>query len=650
MHRMPTSLGTKLMGAIGLLVLVVVVVAAVGMSGMRAASHGLDTVYRDRVISLTSLKTVSDAYAVSIVDQAHKLRDGAANWATSGAIILEARKKADAAWNVYLNTQETDEEWRLIDKAKKNKEPADAFCDRLQEAIERHDWPTLDRLVTNEMYPLVDPLTEAIRALIDLQETVSADEMAVVDLSVTRAVWAMTVCIGASLLLAVAILHFVLKKVAKPLRRMSMAITALAEGRLDVDVEDRGRTDEVGDAARAVITIADNLRLLTADLRQMIDAVRMGHLSYRIDALPHAGDYRDLVTGFNELIEAMAAPTREIAQVMQRLAAGDITIRLSGAYEGDLRALKANLNRSLETIALLCAEFGRAAATVAKGDLTAVINGSYQGNFSDIGMDFNAAIGSLRSSMTDVAEGALRIAAATAETTQVANLVAEQATRQSAMLASISSAVEQSAVAAREISRNAELGNGLVRDAAALAETGRDELRGLLEGVERIAKSNERVTRITERIARIADKTHLLSLNAGIEAARAGTEGNGFGVVAHEIGKLAEDAAAAVRDIDALISEAARDVTAGVASAQHCVDTMDRIGISAADNQATIQGIASAITQQSSAVQSLSSEIGALHRIGEENAAAAGQIDKAMADVAEMAERLKTKTDTLVLS
>ncbi len=47
---------------------------------------------------------------------------------------------------------------------------------------------------------------------------------------------------------------------------------------------------------------------------------------------------------------------------MQKLAAGDITVRLTGIYEGDLRALKANLNRSLETIALLCAEFGTAAA------------------------------------------------------------------------------------------------------------------------------------------------------------------------------------------------------------------------------------------------------------------------------------------------
>lgn len=650
MTRMSTSLGLKLMIAVGVLVLVAAVIALVGMRGMRVASHGLETVYRDRVVSLTSLKTMSDGYAVTIINQANKLRNGSANWADSGAVVTAARLKADAAWDIYLHTMETDEEWQLIDAAKKVKRPADTFCDHLMEIIARHDWPALDRAATAEMYPAIDPLIQSLRALTALQERVSSGEFTVVQRAVAGATWSMGACIVLSAAIAAAIFRFVLIGVARPLRKMTTAIASLAEGQLDVDIGDRHRRDEVGQAARAVAVIADNLRRLTTDLRQLIEAVRMGHLSCRVDAKPHSGDYRELVSGLNELIEAMAAPTREIAQVMQKLAAGDITIRLTGTYEGDLRALKANLNRSLETIALLCAEFGTAAAAVAKGNLTTGIQGSYQGSFADIGLDFNAAVQSLREAMQEVAAGTVRIATATAETTAAANLVAGQSARQSEMLTGISSAVEQSAVAAQEISRNAELGSGLLRDAASLADDGRDELRTLLEDVERIAESNSHVTKITERIARIADKTHLLSLNAGIEAARAGTEGNGFGVVAHEIGKLAEEAATAVQDIDRLISEATASVAAGVSAARRCVTTMDRIGAAAADNQVTVQGIASAITQQSSAVHSLSAEISVLHRIGEENATAAGQIDKAMAEVAEMAERLKIKTDVLVLA
>ncbi len=225
--------------------------------------------------------------------------------------MADARKKADAEWQIYLNTMETDEEWRLIDKAKKAKGPADNFCDHLLEIIGRRDRPGLERAVTQDMYPAVDPLTQSIRALIDLQERVSATEFATVQAAEQQAKWAMAGCVALSALIALAIFRFILTGVARPLRHMTTAITSLAEGRLEVDIADQTRQDEIGQAARAVATIADNLRHLTLDLRQLIDAVRLGHLSVRVDATPHAGDYKDLVSGLNDLIDAMAAPTRE---------------------------------------------------------------------------------------------------------------------------------------------------------------------------------------------------------------------------------------------------------------------------------------------------------------------------------------------------
>ena len=44
---------------------------------MQRANHGLNTVYQDRVVPLKQIKLVSDAYAINIVDTAHKVRDGA---------------------------------------------------------------------------------------------------------------------------------------------------------------------------------------------------------------------------------------------------------------------------------------------------------------------------------------------------------------------------------------------------------------------------------------------------------------------------------------------------------------------------------------------------------------------------------------------
>lgn len=63
-----------------------------GLLGMQRANQGLNTVYQDRVVPLKQLKLVSDAYAINIVDTAHKVRDGAMTPAQGLQSVALARK------------------------------------------------------------------------------------------------------------------------------------------------------------------------------------------------------------------------------------------------------------------------------------------------------------------------------------------------------------------------------------------------------------------------------------------------------------------------------------------------------------------------------------------------------------------------------
>ncbi len=183
---------------------------------------------------------------------------------------------------------------------------------------------------------------------------------------------------------------------------------------------------------------------------------------------------------------------------------------------------------------------------------------------------------------------------------------------------------------------------------ASLANEGQILLNKLIELIQHIDAEYGRIEQITSEITRIADKTHLLSLNAGLEAMRAGEHGAGFGFVAQQIGQLAEEVSTSARDIGGVISSSGQKVRLGVHATQETQAAMEQIAQAAQSNEHTVQGISTAIVQQSAAVKSLKERIGEIRASSEVTASAAeeisttmGHISHTIRDTADRAKRFK---------
>lgn len=94
-----------------LVAILTVLTAAILGSGMlgywahKIGDEGLDTVYAERVVPMRDLKVFSDAFAVAVVDGAHKMRSGSMPYADGLKAIDEAQVRADRIFADYMMTR-----------------------------------------------------------------------------------------------------------------------------------------------------------------------------------------------------------------------------------------------------------------------------------------------------------------------------------------------------------------------------------------------------------------------------------------------------------------------------------------------------------------------------------------------------------------
>ena len=141
------------------------------------------TVFGDRVVPLQQLKVVADAYAVSIVDNNHKIRAGSVSFAEGEKEIQRAQQIIDSVWHAYVAGVTDSAEQRLLDVTTSRKETADTAISTLLRAVSARDTAAMITFAENALYPVIDPLSTELSKLVEWQQSsanASFAELAVV--------------------------------------------------------------------------------------------------------------------------------------------------------------------------------------------------------------------------------------------------------------------------------------------------------------------------------------------------------------------------------------------------------------------------------------------------------------------------------------
>ncbi|HTP65544.1 MAG TPA: methyl-accepting chemotaxis protein [Geobacteraceae bacterium] len=284
--------GTKLYSIVGFMAAVLVIVAAIGMYLAKTSNDALDTVYKDRVVCLQQLKAVSDMYAVNIVDTSHKVRDGILSWSDGRKNLAAARKKIADEWKDYTSTYLVPEEKKLVDEAVPLMKNADEAVDRLSAILEKEDREGLARFAATRLYPAIDPVSDKISKLSDLQLRVAKQEYEKADAYYEKGKVGLLVLILVSILLSSALSALVIRNVLGELggepQYVREITQAVAGGDLSVSVRVKpgdnrsilwamkSMVESLRDLVGRTVTIATGIAAASSQLQSTADQIATG--------------------------------------------------------------------------------------------------------------------------------------------------------------------------------------------------------------------------------------------------------------------------------------------------------------------------------------------------------------------------------------
>jgi len=88
----------------------------------------------------------------------------------------------------------------------------------------------------------------------------------------------------------------------------------------------------------------DNIKALGAETSALIKASAEGKLAVRGDAAKHQGDYRKIVEGVNEMLDAILLPIGEGNRILAQISTGKIDELIAQTYHGDHEKMKQAVN------------------------------------------------------------------------------------------------------------------------------------------------------------------------------------------------------------------------------------------------------------------------------------------------------------------
>ena len=381
--------------------------------------------------------------------------------------------------------------------------------------------------------------------------------------------------------------------------------------------------------------------------------MEIGRRIYNIVTNPIINDRGQRLGTVGEWVDRTAElnAQRSVAALIARASAGDLEARLdTSELEGFYKDLGTGINSLVETSGLAIGEIADLLSRMAAGDLTQTVTSEYQGTFGRLRDDANETVSKLRELVGDIQQSAETINVASKEIAAGNVDLSSRTEEQASSLEETASSMEQLTATVRQNAENAKQANELAAGAQSVAEKGGEVVGQVVTTMSSIHQASSKIADIIGVIDGIAFQTNILALNAAVEAARAGEQGRGFAVVATEVRNLAKRSADAAKEIKGLISDSVDRVEVGSRLVDQAGRTMEEVVVSIKRVAKIVTDISEASREQSAGIEQVSLAVSQMDEVTQQNAALVEQAAAAAESLEEQAGHLADSVSVFKVS
>ncbi|MCQ8893120.1 MAG: methyl-accepting chemotaxis protein [Methanolinea sp.] len=423
------KIGKKMILGYLVVIIILVVVAAIGYINMGALDAADTAMYEDRVIPLDQLGQVNGDFQQMRAEMYRYIYVPESRETIAKTTVPELRANIKEKMDAYRATYLTPEEEKALAEFDSNYAAFNTHYDALMAAVDKNDMKAVDAALSagSPIITAREGAVNAIHKMLEINEK-EAEKLSVANTALyNSSAMMMIIATVVGVILAVVLALYLSRSITRPLDQAVKNIQEMGKGHLGNRLK-LNRKDEIGIMAAAMDQFSEDLQVivvgamkkiaagdLTANIQakdsqdeivpaliQMRDAIKAlvadadmlakaaveGKLSTRADATRHQGDYRKIVEGVNETLDAVIGPLNVAAKYVEEIGKGNIPQKITESYRGDFNTLKSSINNCIDGLQGLV-ECDQVLHRMAVNDNTRKVEGKYQGIFATMAESTN---------------------------------------------------------------------------------------------------------------------------------------------------------------------------------------------------------------------------------------------------------------------